>query len=96
MIERLHHAAYRCQDSEATRSFYEDFLGLPLTDAFVISQTQTGRKTSVLHLFFGLPDGSSIAFFEAPDQDKFTRISVDDHAGDDVSPAHSYEVWDRI
>jgi catechol 2,3-dioxygenase-like lactoylglutathione lyase family enzyme len=68
MIERLHHAAYRCQDSEATRSFYEDFLGLPLTDAFVISETQTGRKTQVLHLFFGLPDGSSIAFFEAPEQ----------------------------
>ena len=40
------------------------------------------------------PDGD--AFFEAPDQDKFTRISVDDHAGDDVSPAHSYEVWERI
>ena len=40
------------------------------------------------------PDGD--AFFEAPDQDKFIRISVDDHAGDDVSPAHSYEVWDRI
>ena len=68
MIERLHHAAYRCQDSEATRSFYEDFLGLPLTNAFVISETQTGRKTSVLHLFFGLLDGSSIAFFEAPEQ----------------------------
>ena len=50
MIERLHHAAYRCQDSEATRSFYEDFLGLPLTDAFVISETQTGRQTSVLDL----------------------------------------------
>ena len=47
--------------SEATRSFYEDFLGLPLTNAFVISE-KTGRKTSVLHLFFGLPDGSSIAF----------------------------------
>ena len=68
MIEQLHHAAYRCEDSEATRSFYEDFLGLPLTNAFVISETRTGRKTSVLHIFFGLPDGSSIAFFEAPEQ----------------------------
>ena len=68
MIERLHHAAYRCRDSEATRSFYEDFLDLPLTDAFVISETQTVRQTSVLHIFFGLPDGSSIAFFEAPEQ----------------------------
>jgi dihydrofolate reductase len=40
------------------------------------------------------PDGD--AFFEAPDQKKFALTSVDDHAGDDVSPAHSYEVWDRI
>ena len=36
------------------------------------------------------------AFFEAPDQEKFTRTTVEDHAGDDASPAHSYEVWDRI
>ena len=41
-----------------------------------------------------LPDGD--AFFEAPDQEKFTRTSVEDHAGDDASPAHSFEVWDRI
>ena len=36
------------------------------------------------------------AFFEAPDQEKFTRTTVEDHAGDDASLAHSYEVWDRI
>ena len=40
------------------------------------------------------PDGD--AFFEAPDQGKFARTSVEDHAGDETSPAHSYEVWDRI
>ena len=40
------------------------------------------------------PDGD--AFFEAPDQEKFTRTSVEDRAGDVASPAHSYEVWDRI
>ena len=66
MIERLHHAAYRCQDSAATRAFYEGFLGLPLVDALIIEETQTGRPTAVLHTFFGLPDGSAIAFFEAP------------------------------
>jgi catechol 2,3-dioxygenase-like lactoylglutathione lyase family enzyme len=30
MIRRLHHNAYRCRDSEETRRFYEDFLGLRL------------------------------------------------------------------
>ena len=67
-IKGLHHAAYRCRDSEETRAFYEDFLGLPLVDAFEINTTMTGRKTGVLHSFYGMGDGSCIAFFEAPDQ----------------------------
>lgn len=67
-IKGLHHAAYRCRDSEETRAFYEDFLGLPLADAFEISLTQTGRQTSVLHTFFRMADGSNLAFFEAPNQ----------------------------
>ena len=34
MIKGLHHNAYRCRDSEETRIFYEDFLGLRLVSAF--------------------------------------------------------------
>lgn len=67
-IRGLHHNAYRCRDSEETRRFYEDFLGLPLADAFEIKQTKTGRNTSVLHSFYQMGDGSFLAFFEAPDQ----------------------------
>jgi len=66
MIKGLHHNAYRCRDSEQTRRFYEDFLGLPLADAFEIRESMSGRKTSVLHSFFRLGDGSFLAFFEAP------------------------------
>ena len=55
-IKGLHHNAYRCRDAEETRKFYEDFLGLPLADAFEISTTQTGRKTNVLHIFFEMDD----------------------------------------
>ncbi len=65
-IKGLHHAAYRCRDSEATRAFYEDFLGLPLVNAFEIGTTMTGRKAGVLHSFYEMADGSCIAFFEAP------------------------------
>ena len=68
MIKKLHHAAYRCKNSEETRKFYEDFLGLKLVNAFEINETQTGRKTSVLHSFYEMDDNSCIAFFEAPDQ----------------------------
>ena len=67
-IQRLDHAAYRCRDTEETRKFYEDFLELPLMEAFPINTTATGRSANVLHSFFQMADGSCIAFFEAPDQ----------------------------
>ena len=69
MIKGLHHAAYRCRDSAETRKFYEDFLGLPLAAALEIGETKTGRATHVLHTFYRMDDGSSIAFFEAPAMD---------------------------
>ena len=60
MIKGLHHNAYRCRDSEETRVFYEDFLGLRLVSAFEIDE---GRG---LHTFFAMDDGSCLAFFEVP------------------------------
>ena len=68
MIKGLHHNAYRCRDSEETRRFYEEFLGLPLVHTLNIEETKTGRDTSVLHTFYQLDDGSCLAFFEAPDR----------------------------
>jgi catechol 2,3-dioxygenase-like lactoylglutathione lyase family enzyme len=68
MIKGLHHNAYRCRDSEETRAFYEDFLGLKLAHALEISETKTGRQTHVLHTFFRMGDGSFLAFFDAPDR----------------------------
>ena len=67
MIRKLHHSAYRCRDSEETRKFYEEFLGLPLAGALEINETKSGRKTETLHTFYELGDGSYVAFFEAPD-----------------------------
>jgi catechol 2,3-dioxygenase-like lactoylglutathione lyase family enzyme len=67
MIKGLHHSAYRCRNSEATRAFYEDFLGLPLSGSLVIEETKSGRKTKALHTFYRMDDGSFLAFFEAPD-----------------------------
>lgn len=67
MIRKLHHAAYRCRNSEETRRFYEDFLGLAFAGVVEISQTKTGRETQTLHTFYRMDDGSFLAFFEAPD-----------------------------
>jgi catechol 2,3-dioxygenase-like lactoylglutathione lyase family enzyme len=76
-IRGLHHNAYRCRDSEETRRFYEEFLGLSLADAFEIKETKSGRKTSVLHSFYRMGDGSFLAFFEAPDMPFEFKIQHD-------------------
>ena len=67
MIKGLHHSAVRCRDSEQTRRFYEDFLGLPLSATLEIDETKTGRPTHTLHTFYAMGDGSFLAFFESPD-----------------------------
>ena len=86
-IEGIHHNAYRCRDSEQTRQFYEDFLGLPLVNAFEIHETKTGRETRVLHSFYAMADGSCLAFFEAPGQafDFKTQHDYDLHIALEVS-----------
>ena len=66
-LRKLHHNAYRCRDSEETRKFYEDFLGMRLACTLEIVETMTGRKTSSLHTFYEMAEGSYLAFFEAPD-----------------------------
>ncbi|MBA4739937.1 MAG: VOC family protein [Burkholderiales bacterium] len=87
-IKKLHHLAMRCRDSEETREFYEDFLGLPLVHATKIVETKTGNATNTLHIFFRMHDGSYLAFFESPkksfafkeqhDFDLHTALEVDE------------------
>lgn len=97
MIRKLHHAAYRCRDSEATRRFYEDFLGLPLAGVLEIRETKSGRATETLHSFFRLEDGSHIAFFEAQDMpfDFKTQHDFDLHIALEVSPGTLKEMLDK-
>jgi catechol 2,3-dioxygenase-like lactoylglutathione lyase family enzyme len=82
MIKGLHHNAYRCRDSEETRAFYEDFLGLRMVSAFEINE---GRA---LHTFFEMDDGSCLAFFEVPGSlfDFKRQDSLDLHIALGVEP----------
>jgi len=68
-VRGYHHFAYKCADPAATRVFYEDLLGLPLTH--VVEEhdvkTTTGDVVSFAHFFFELADGSMIAFFDLGD-----------------------------
>ena len=86
MIKGLHHNAYRCRDSEETRGFYEDFLGLRLVSAFEIDE---GRG---LHTFFEMDDGSCLAFFEVPGMpfDFKQQNALDLHIALGVEP-HTFE-----
>jgi catechol 2,3-dioxygenase-like lactoylglutathione lyase family enzyme len=76
MIKGLHHNAYRCRDSEQTRQFYEDFLGLPLAGTLRLEATVTGRRTDALHTFYELGDGSYLAFSKLPICPSNSRTSM--------------------
>ena len=68
--QRLHHNAWVTVDQEATRRFYEEIVGLPL----VATWTERSRfgsegEQDFCHTFFGLADGSALAFFQFADPD---------------------------
>src|SRR3984893_12282914 len=82
MIKGLHHNAYRCRDSEETRAFYEDFLGLRMVSSFEIKE---GRPPLP---FFEMDDASCLAFFEVPGSpfDFKRQDSLDLHIALGVGP----------
>lgn len=63
-VLKLHHHAYRCRDSEETRKFYEEVLGIPLIASFIEDGGRAGSSHRYLHTFYELADGSCVAFFE--------------------------------
>ena len=67
-LKGIHHSAFRCRDAEETRAFYEGVLGLPVAAALAFEEEPGSCKPHpYVHIFFGLPDGNFIAFFDAPD-----------------------------
>jgi glyoxylase I family protein len=71
---RLHHNAYVTRDMEATRHFYEDLIGMPLVATWCESDELFGKERVYCHCFFGLADGSALAFFQfahSEDQELF-------------------------
>ena len=67
-VQGLHHFAWRCRDSEETRHFYEDLLGLPLTHVIKADHVpSTGEYCPYVHIFFQMADGAYLAFFDLGD-----------------------------
>ncbi len=66
MPQRLHHTARVVKNQEVTRQFYEDVLGMPLVATWTEQNDFPGvpGQVSFCHTFFGLADGSALAFFQ--------------------------------
>jgi len=72
--QSVHHIAYRCKDSKETVEFYEKALGM--TYSFAVAEDEnptTGEINPFMHIFFQLPDGSHLAFFELPEEPEMGR-----------------------
>lgn len=64
----LSHVAYITHDTAATVRFYSDLLGMELVNAVLDdSIPSTGDPVPYFHSFFRMADGSTVAFFEAPE-----------------------------
>jgi glyoxylase I family protein len=63
-VRHIRHHAYACWDSEETRHFYEDILGMPLVATIVLEDPLRTDGSMCCHTFFEIADGSVLAFFE--------------------------------
>jgi len=87
---RLHHTARVVKDHEVTRRFYEDLIGMPLLATWteVLTVPETGEAIPFCHTFYGVADGSAMAFFgfakpehyeqlRARTQNGFTHVALE-------------------
>jgi glyoxylase I family protein len=99
---RLHHNAYVSKDLEATRAFYEDIIGLPLVATWSEADELFGALRVYAHTFFGLGDGSALAFFQFADEedqklfDPELTASPFRHIALKVTPELQQEIHDRL
>ena len=72
---RLHHHAYAVKDQEVNRRFFEDLLGMPLVATWCerVFNKDFGRDIDYCHTFYGLADGSALAFFQYADADVYEK-----------------------
>ena len=64
----LSHVAYVTHDTQATTTFFTKVLGMELVNAVLDDAIpSTGEPVPYFHSFFRMLDGSTVAFFEAPE-----------------------------
>jgi catechol 2,3-dioxygenase-like lactoylglutathione lyase family enzyme len=83
---RLSHLAMVTQDAAAATEFYTEVMRMRLVTAVMHERVpSTGGVMPYLHIFFRMQDGSTLAFFEAPDLPPRNP-----------SPHPAYDVFDHI
>jgi catechol 2,3-dioxygenase-like lactoylglutathione lyase family enzyme len=99
---RLHHNAYVTKDQEATRAFYEDLIGLPLVATWSEADELFGAERVYCHTFFGLGDGSALAFFQFADDNDQALFDPElvpspfRHIALKVTPELQQEIQERL
>ncbi len=76
---RLHHHAYVVRDHEANRRFFEDVLGIPLVATWCEKSfsSELKREIEFCHTFFGMEDGSALAFFQFADPEMYALCQAE-------------------
>ena len=99
---RLHHTAYVVRDQRATRHFYDDLIGLPLVATWTEADVLFGAERVYCHTFYGLGDGSALAFFQfanPADYEEFGprfRPTPFIHIALKVEPGSQRQIEDRL
>lgn len=97
--QKLNHLAYVTPDAEATTTFYTTVLDMPLVAAVMDDKIpSTGDPFPYFHIFFRLGDGSTIAFFEAPDLPERPTVThpayeIFDHLALEVGSTEEVDAW---
>ena len=65
-LKKLHHSAYRCKDTNQTKNFYVDFLGLKLRKHLSLSLLKLIEKQKFCTFLLCLKRWFSNCFFEDP------------------------------
>src|SRR5262247_1190426 len=73
LLSRLPHSAFVVKDHEVNRRFFEDLLGIPLVATWCEKNysAEMQKEIEFCHTFFGMADGSALAFFQFADPEMY-------------------------
>jgi len=104
----LSHVAYITHDTAATVAFYTEILGMELVNAVLDDKIpSTGDPVPYFHSFFRMGDGSTVAFFEAPElpppaaathpaYDVFQHLALQVDAPEEVDLWHAWLIGNGL